>query len=308
MELAYRQLVDRFMCFVRIRFCGQRFSNARPRFFTRPKLLWSSVCWIWSPVMLFVNLVSKFVDCIYSLFLGTGSGSLTHSLATVVGAEGHVYTHDIEEPQFEKIKNEIKEHHLESCVTPFLSNVCVDGFQVGRKCHAIFLDLPAPWLALPHAMKVFDRSNVCRLVSFSPCIEQSQEVTISITLFIQLICRCVNSSTRITSTTSRQLSSSALRTRLFQLYIHLRILFRTRSLTLFRWRIWNWIGWNANETPATRSRRWTKTALSLMTQCPSRQMPSSKSIRFSFSFHTSSQHTPATLPPPLFSQKFNWYL
>jgi len=107
---------------------------------------------------------------------GTGSGALTHSLATTVGPTGHVYTHDIEEPQFEKIKAEIKEHNLECCVSPFLRNVCVDGFQVDRKCHAIFLDLPTPWIALPHAMKVFDRSSVCRLVSFSPCIEQSQEL------------------------------------------------------------------------------------------------------------------------------------
>jgi tRNA (adenine57-N1/adenine58-N1)-methyltransferase len=97
-------------------------------------------------------------------------------LATAVGPEGHVYTHDIEEPQFEKIKAEIKEHSLECCVTPHLRDVCTQGFQVDRKCHAIFLDLPTPWLALPYAIEVFDRSNVCRLVSFSPCIEQTQEL------------------------------------------------------------------------------------------------------------------------------------
>ncbi|KAI6182924.1 TRNA (adenine(58)-N(1))-methyltransferase [Aphelenchoides bicaudatus] len=107
---------------------------------------------------------------------GTGSGSLTHSLATTVGASGHVYTYDIEEPQFEKIKAEIEQHGLQACVTPHLRNVCLDGFQVERKCHAVFLDLPAPWLAVTHAMQVFDRSKICRLVSFSPCIEQSQEL------------------------------------------------------------------------------------------------------------------------------------
>lgn len=107
---------------------------------------------------------------------GTGSGALTHSLATAVGASGHVYTHDIEEPQYEKIKVEIVEHGLERCITPHLRNVCVDGFQVDRKCTAVFLDLPAPWLAASHAMEVFDRTEVCRLVSFSPCIEQSQEL------------------------------------------------------------------------------------------------------------------------------------
>lgn len=107
---------------------------------------------------------------------GTGSGALTHSLATVVGASGHVYTHDIEVPQYEKIKTEIAEHGLECCVTARLGNVCVDGFQVDRECRAVFLDLPAPWLAVSHAMKVFDRLDVCRLVSFSPCIEQAQEM------------------------------------------------------------------------------------------------------------------------------------
>ncbi|KAI6178051.1 ESCRT-II complex subunit VPS25 [Aphelenchoides besseyi] len=107
---------------------------------------------------------------------GTGSGSLTHALAAAVGPEGHVFTHDIEEPQIEKIKSEIKEHGLENCVTPTLQNVCVDGFAATRDCSAIFLDLPSPWLAISHVLKSFDRRKVCRLVSFSPCIEQAQEL------------------------------------------------------------------------------------------------------------------------------------
>ena len=59
-------------------------------------------------------------------------------------------------------------------MTPALRNVCVDGFNIKHQCDAIFLDLPAPWIAMPHVIEALKPGVVCRLVSFSPCIEQTQ--------------------------------------------------------------------------------------------------------------------------------------
>lgn len=106
---------------------------------------------------------------------GTGSGSLTHALAVAVGSTGKVYTHDIEEPQIQKITKEVKMHGLADRVFPALQDVTQLGFQVKGSATAVFLDLPAPWAAIPHVIEAFDRSKVCRLVSFSPCSEQTQE-------------------------------------------------------------------------------------------------------------------------------------
>jgi tRNA (adenine57-N1/adenine58-N1)-methyltransferase len=50
---------------------------------------------------------------------GTGSGSLSHAIATAVAPTGHLYTHDIEEPRTRKVENELK-----VCRSRTLSLVC----------------------------------------------------------------------------------------------------------------------------------------------------------------------------------------
>lgn len=52
----------------------------------------------------------------------------------------------------------------------------MDGFGVDGCCDGVFLDLPAPWNAIGHAKKALRSERACRLVSFSPCIEQVQQV------------------------------------------------------------------------------------------------------------------------------------
>ncbi|WKX89209.1 hypothetical protein Q1695_008678 [Nippostrongylus brasiliensis] len=105
---------------------------------------------------------------------GTGSGSLSHAIAMAVAPTGHLYTHDIEESRTKKVEQEFKEHGLADVTTAVVQNVCTDGFFVTNACDGVFLDVPAPWEAIPHAAGAISRTRGGRLVSFSPCIEQVQ--------------------------------------------------------------------------------------------------------------------------------------
>lgn len=66
----------------------------------------------------------------------------------------------------------VQEHGLADVTTAVVQNVCTDGFFVTNACDGVFLDVPAPWEAIPHAAGAISRTRGGRLVSFSPCIEQ----------------------------------------------------------------------------------------------------------------------------------------
>ena len=106
---------------------------------------------------------------------GTGSGSLTHALARAVGKSGHVHTHEFHKERYEVAKMEFERHGLGDVVTGYHRNVCVDGFSVeDGTATAVFLDLPSPWEAIPHAVRALSAAGG-RICSFSPCVEQVQK-------------------------------------------------------------------------------------------------------------------------------------
>ena len=72
---------------------------------------------------------------------------------------------------------EFRIHGIEKSVTAQQRDVCGDGFgvELENQADAVFLDLPHPWDAVPHAKKVLRRSTGGRICSFSPCIEQVQK-------------------------------------------------------------------------------------------------------------------------------------
>lgn len=162
---------------------------------------------------------------------GAGSGSFTHASTRAVYSGypsyqnsadcgeipskkrklGKVWSYEFHEQRHEKLVEEIKDHGLNAIVEITHRDVCRDGFLVSNQspnANAIFLDLPAPWLALPHLSRsnlhekaktdekiaeiishipeptapfisaVHPKSTI-RLCTFSPCIEQVQR-TISV--------------------------------------------------------------------------------------------------------------------------------
>lgn len=156
---------------------------------------------------------------------GAGSGSFTHASARAVfngysGTEdnvgntrqqrGKVWSYEFHEQRHEKLQKEISEHGLDGIVQITHRDVCENGFLVDGQspsADAVFLDLPAPWLALPHLSRSraplieplitessasngdlygeaafispLNPSKAVHLCTFSPCIEQVQK-TVSV--------------------------------------------------------------------------------------------------------------------------------
>lgn len=151
---------------------------------------------------------------------GAGSGSFTHASTRAVFSGypdehtikkrklGKVWSFEFHEPRHAKLVEELEEHGLDKLVEITHRDVCEGGFLVdgkSPKAESIFLDLPAPWLALPHLTRsppppiknystgestttkpttepfvsALNPEAPVHLCTFSPCIEQVQR-TISV--------------------------------------------------------------------------------------------------------------------------------
>ena len=135
---------------------------------------------------------------------GAGSGSFAHAAAravfngypsqamqdpgndrALIGSYGKIYSYEFHEPRAEKLKQEISEHGLDDIVELTSRDVCGGGFAPSTssaasiRATAIFLDLPAPWLALKHLTREqpgspLDPNATVHICTFSPCLEQVQ--------------------------------------------------------------------------------------------------------------------------------------
>ncbi|CAD6889652.1 unnamed protein product [Tilletia laevis] len=145
-------------------------------------------------------------------FQGTGSESVgrndpreqqaaarTRALSTVddtkddVRTDGKVFSFEFHAQRYAKAKIEFAAHGLSEVVRMTHRNVCRDGFLLSHPLpskppsnggggaakqaaypivDAVFLDLPAPWEAVPLVAQHLDRSHTTRICCFSPCIEQ----------------------------------------------------------------------------------------------------------------------------------------
>ncbi|KAK6267328.1 hypothetical protein QUC31_018165 [Theobroma cacao] len=105
---------------------------------------------------------------------GTGSGSLTTSLARAVAPTGHVYTFDFHEQRAASAREDFEKTGISTLVTVGVRDIQGEGFpdEFSGLADSVFLDLPQPWLAIPSAGKMLKQDGI--LCSFSPCIEQVQ--------------------------------------------------------------------------------------------------------------------------------------
>ncbi|XP_062152604.1 uncharacterized protein LOC133860941 [Alnus glutinosa] len=122
----------------------------------------------------FVIMYLEIVPGCLVLESGTGSGSLTTSLARAVAPTGHVYTFDFHEERAASAREDFEKTGISSLVTVGVRDIQGEGFpdEFSGLADSVFLDLPQPWLAVPSAGKMLKPDGV--LCSFSPCIEQVQ--------------------------------------------------------------------------------------------------------------------------------------
>ncbi|GAB1314227.1 tRNA (adenine-N(1)-)-methyltransferase catalytic subunit trm61 [Madurella fahalii] len=134
---------------------------------------------------------------------GAGSGSFTHASVRAVyngypaegQQKGKVFSFEFHEQRYHKMKQELSDHGLDGLVQLTHRDVYNGGFLVDGKspeADAVFLDLPAPWEALPHLSRrkpqtppgagespsdadwvsPLNPKKSVYICTFSPCIEQ----------------------------------------------------------------------------------------------------------------------------------------
>lgn len=103
---------------------------------------------------------------------GTGSGSLTTSLARAIAPSGHVHTFEYHAQRAEAAAKEFASNGLSSVITTQQRDIEALGFPeaLAGKADGVFLDLPGPYKVVPSAAASLRIDGI--FVSFSPCIEQ----------------------------------------------------------------------------------------------------------------------------------------
>ncbi|EDO18127.1 hypothetical protein Kpol_1031p31 [Vanderwaltozyma polyspora DSM 70294] len=125
---------------------------------------------------------------------GTGSGSFSHAFAR---SAQKLFTYEFHQVRYEQALEEFKDHGILGDASKYGENVtithrdvCENGFRIKQNdttsfefgedeeieakinANVIFLDLPAPWDAIPNLNDVIASDEKVGLCCFSPCIEQ----------------------------------------------------------------------------------------------------------------------------------------
>nr|BAN64456.1 conserved hypothetical protein [Babesia bovis] len=114
---------------------------------------------------------------------GTGSGSLSYSLATTVAPTGHLYTFDFHNQRKVYAEQFFKDVHVMQYISvydrdAYSKEAFLTEEVTESSIDAVFFDLPSPWDALENGKQVL--KNFGKLVTFSPTVEQSQRMSIAL--------------------------------------------------------------------------------------------------------------------------------
>jgi tRNA (adenine57-N1/adenine58-N1)-methyltransferase len=110
---------------------------------------------------------------------GTGSGAMSHAILRTIAPQGRLHTYEFNQNRAETAEKEFASNGVGHLVTVHHRDVCSSKEQDGgfdlpeSTVDAIFLDLPEPWLAVPHAAFILKPS--ARIATYSPCVEQTQK-------------------------------------------------------------------------------------------------------------------------------------
>lgn len=127
---------------------------------------------------------------------GTGSGAMSHCIMRAIAPHGKLHTYEFNQVRAKTARDEFQRNGVGHLVQVHWRDVCgkpvvvtnhdkvlendgdelvfgSGGFDIGPgAADAIFLDLPEPWLAIPHAAHAIkSNGSIC---SYSPCVEQTQ--------------------------------------------------------------------------------------------------------------------------------------
>ena len=117
---------------------------------------------------------------------GAGSGSFTHAAVRAVyhgypkdpdEVKGKVFSFEFDKSRYEKMRDEVHAHGLDGLVQLTHRDVYNNGFLLNGEspeAECIFLDLPAPWRALPHLSR--SRPKPDQLVGSDTSFPDSTEV------------------------------------------------------------------------------------------------------------------------------------
>ena len=105
---------------------------------------------------------------------GTGSGSLSTSIARPIFPSGHLFTYEFNKVRQAESQKDFENTGISKYVTTTHRDVLTHGFLLEDKVteesvDAVFLDLPRPEEAVKYAFQVLKKKG--KLCNFSPCIE-----------------------------------------------------------------------------------------------------------------------------------------
>ena len=107
--------------------------------------------------------------------IGTGSGSLTSFLASIVKPKGHVYTFDVNSQFMETAKKNIERTRLEKYVTMKKFDIKTAKKIPLRDADLVVIDLGDPWTVIPQARKLLKGSG--GLFAICPTMNQLEKLT-----------------------------------------------------------------------------------------------------------------------------------
>ncbi len=112
------------------------------------------------------------------LEIGTGSGSLTSFVASIVKPRGHVHTFDVDEKFMQIAEKNIKKTGMSKYVTQYNLDLKTAKKMPLKDIDVALIDLGDPWLVIPQVRKMLKGSGA--IFAICPTMNQLEKLTASL--------------------------------------------------------------------------------------------------------------------------------